>query len=200
MNENEKKQDRSIRLMIYYYVIAISIVLLINWFLFPALTGTKVVEAEYSQFLQQIDDNQVSMVEIQNDHISYITDTDGSVSYYRTDFTDDPELLQLLKSQNVEFGQVGRRKPDYFVSIIICYILPISIILVDGFRKKNKTKDSELSSADEKSGMSKIHVTTTSKTTFDDVAGQDEAKESLTEIVDYLSNPEKYAALCSSMK
>lgn len=194
MNENEKKQDRPGKLMIYYYVIAISTVLLINWFLFPAVTGTKIVEAEYSQFLQQVNDQQVVMVEIQNDYILYKTDVDENENYFKTDFTDDPELLQVLKSQNVEFGQIGRKKPDYLVSLIICYILPISIILIDGFMKKNKTNDSELSSSEEKSG-NKINVTTASKTTFAEVAGQDEAKESLAEVVDYLSNPEKYAEI-----
>lgn len=129
MNENEKKQERSIKLMVSYYVIAISIVLLIKWFLFPALTGTKVVEADYSQFLQQVKEQKVSMVEIQNDNIIYMTDVDGKMNYYKTDFSDYPELLQVLKFQNVEFGQVGTRKPDYLVSLIICYILPISIIL-----------------------------------------------------------------------
>lgn len=194
MNENEKKQEKSIKVMIYYYVIAISIVLMINWFLFPALTGTKVVEAEYSQFLQQVEEQQVRMVEIQNDNILYTVDVDGNENYYKTDFTDDPGLLQVLKFQNVEFGQVGHRKPDYLIILIICYILPISIIMIDGFIKKNKTKDSELSSTEEKSG-NKLHVTTTSKTKFAEVAGQEEAKESLKEVVDYLSNPEKYAEI-----
>lgn len=194
MNENEKKQDRSRKLMIYYYVIAISIVLLVNWFLFPALTGTKVVEAEYSQFLQQVEEHHVSKVEIQNDNILYITETDGNPKYYKTDLKNDPELLQVLKSQNVEIGQVGQRKPDYLISLIICYVLPISIILADGFMKKNKNDDSELSSSEEKSA-NKINVTTTSKTKFAEVAGQDEAKESLKEVVDYLSKPDKYAEI-----
>lgn len=184
------------RFINYFYIIAILAVLLFNGILWPMLTDPVVEEATYSEFLQQVDAGLVKEVDIQPNQIVYKTGEGDDAQYYQTGLVDDPNLVQRLEENQVEFTAEIVNQPSIWLTLLLSYGLPILIFFFIGRRLMGM-----MSSRGGAGGLAlggqagKVYVPDGDKKNFLDVAGQDEAKESLTEIVDYLAHPGRYAQI-----
>ncbi len=191
------RKPKTPRPVLYYYGIALLAVLLLNWLVLPYLLKPKVVEVGYSFFLDQVGEGKVATVEMDTNQILFsVKDTNGMESFYKTGYVNDPDLVSLLREHGVEFGAVIPKQPNYFLSLLMSYGIPLLIIWWVG-RKMSKTLGEKMGTGGLSLGGSsgKIYVPTGDKKTFRDVAGQEEAKEALREVVDYLSHPEKYVTI-----
>lgn len=195
MNENSKKSSN--KMLKYFYIVSILIVIYINWVLLPVLTKPTLIDSTYSHFIEGIKSESVSGVEIQKGHILYrVIDKTGNNMFYKTTYKNISDLIDDLRGKNIEVGSVTLDTSNIYFNILFSLLLPIAFITMVGKRIKEKSRISEeaqISVGVEHS--SETAETLASKKTFDDVAGQDEAKESLTEIVNYLTNPEEYAEI-----
>lgn len=183
--------------ILFYYGIAFLVVLLLNWIVFPYFMKPRIEEVSYSFFLDKIENNEVTKVEMEENQILFTTNGNfGMPSYYKTGYVPDPDLVSLLRTHNVEFGAVIPRQPNYFLSLVLSYGIPLLIFWLIG-RRMSKILSDKMGSGGLSLGGSagKIYVPTGDKKTFKDVAGQEEAKEALKEIVDYLSHPERYSEI-----
>lgn len=183
--------------ILFYYGIAFLVVLLLNWIVFPYFMKPRIEEVSYSFFLDKIENNEVTKVEMEENQILFTTNGEfGMPSYYKTGYVPDPDLVSLLRTHNVEFGAVIPRQPNYFLSLVLSYGIPLLIFWLIG-RRMSKILSDKMGSGGLSLGGSagKIYVPTGDKKTFKDVAGQEEAKEALKEIVDYLSHPERYSEI-----
>ncbi len=183
--------------ILFYYGIALLVVLLLNWIVFPYFMKPRIEEVTYSFFLDKIENNEVTKVEMEENQILFTTNGEfGMPSYYKTGYVPDPDLVSLLRAHNVEFGAVIPRQPNYFLSLVLSYGIPLLIFWLIG-RRMSKVLSDKMGHGGLSLGGSagKIYVPTGDKKTFKDVAGQEEAKEALKEVVDYLSHPERYSEI-----
>ncbi|MFY9176077.1 MAG: ATP-dependent zinc metalloprotease FtsH [Caldicoprobacterales bacterium] len=197
IKQDRNRKPKPPKPILFYYGIAFLVVLLLNWIVFPYLMKPKVEEVSYSFFLDKIENNEVTNVEMEENQILFITkDSMGIPYYYKTGYVNDPELVSLLRAHNVEFGGVIPRQPNYFLSLILSYGIPLLIFWWIG-RKMSKVLGDKMGQGGLSLGGSagKIYVPTGDKKTFKDVAGQEEAKEALREIIDYLSHPDRYSEI-----
>jgi len=186
--------------LIYYSLIALSIVLLLNIFIFPLMLKQQVTQVDYGTFLSQIEQGKVKSVEIQEDQIGFVaTNAEGKEKVYSTGRMDDPELVNRLymvkeKGQKIEFNKVIPKKTSPFLTILLTWILPLIIFIGLGqmFAGKLQSKMGGMPGMTFGKSNAKIYVEAQTGKSFADVAGQDEAKEALQEIVDFLHNPQKY--------
>ena len=203
------KNGPSKKPFIFYAIVAMIVILLLNALVFPSLLKRSVVEVGYDQFLEMIDNNEVK--EVSYDEYSsqfvFIAGDENAEQIYKTGIwpEDGQRLLQqLMEHEDIRFSATIPTQTNPLLSFILTWILPILFFFIIGevfyrwMRKKMKDQlpggmDNAMSFG--KSGA-KIYVAD-AKTgvTFDNVAGQDEAKESLVEVVDYLHDPQKYAAI-----
>lgn len=195
--DNNDRKPRTPKPILYYYGIALLAVLLLNWVVFPYIMKPRVEEVGYSFFLDKVENKQVTKVEMEQNQILFITEDDnGKQSYYNTGYVHDPELVPLLREHNVEFGAVIPSQPNYLLTILLSYGIPILIFWWIG-RRMSKTLGEKMGTGGLALGGSagKVYVPTGDKKSFKDVAGQEEAKEALTEIIDFLSRPERYTEI-----
>ncbi len=195
--DNRNRRPRPPKPILYYYGIAFLVVLLLNWIVFPFLMKPRVEKVDYSFFLDKIESNEVITVEMDQNQILFVTqDGNGNSLYYKTGYVNDPNLVSLLRAHRVNFGAVIPKQPNYFLSLLLSYGIPILIFWWIG-RKMSKVLGDKMGPGGLSLGGStgKIYVPTGDKKTFKDVAGQEEAKEALAEIVDYLSYPQRYSAI-----
>ena len=200
-----KKVEKPKKPLIFYYLIALVILILLNTFLFPNLMNHhKVKDVDYGTFLTMVDKKEVSKVELNGDTI-YFTDKAAEPNYYETTTFEDPDLVNRLEEAGCEFGRIAQEEMNPLVSFLLVWVLPIVIFWVLGqFLAKRLMKKMGGGTAGNpfmQCGKSnaKVYVESTTGITFNDVAGEDEAKELLTEIVDFLHNPKKYqeiGAIC----
>ena len=193
-----KKVEKPKKPLIFYYLIALVILILLNTFLFPNLMNHhKVKDVDYGTFLTMVDKKEVSKVELNGDTI-YFTDKAAEPNYYETTTFEDPDLVNRLEEAGCEFGRVAQEEMNPLVSFLLVWVLPIVIFWVLGQllakRLMKKMGGGTAGNPFMQFGKSnaKIYVESTTGITFNDVAGEDEAKELLTEIVDFLHNPKKY--------
>ena len=196
-----KKVEKPKKPLIFYYLIALIILVLLNTFLFPNILGkNKVKEVDYGTFLTMVEGKEVSKVELNGDTI-YFTDNSEEPKYYETTTFDDPNLVNRLEDAGCEFGRVAQQEMNPLLSFFLVWILPLLIFWALGqwLAKKMMTKMGGGAAGNPfmQFGKSnaKIYVESTTGITFQDVAGEDEAKELLTEIVDFLHNPQKYTEI-----
>ena len=182
--------------LIFYYGIILIVILLLNSFIFPAIFQKSVKEVDYGTFLTMVEEGEVQKVEIKNNYIMFNSVvSDEKELFYKTGTIDDPKLVDRLHAADVEFTKVIPRENSPFLTFILTWILPFVIFIAIGqwFAKKMQTKmgggGNALAFGKSKA---KVYVEAQTGITFADVAGQDEAKEALTEIVDFLHNPKKY--------
>ena len=196
-----KKVEKPKKPLIFYYLIALIILVLLNTFLFPNILGkNKVKEVDYGTFLTMVEGKEVSKVELNGDTI-YFTDNSEEPKYYETTTFDDPNLVNRLEDAGCEFGRVAQQEMNPLLSFFLVWILPLLIFWALGqwLAKKRMAKMGGGAAGNPfmQFGKSnaKVYVESTTGITFQDVAGEDEAKELLTEIVDFLHNPQKYTEI-----
>ncbi len=187
--------------LIYYYSIVLLIIFLFNLFITPMISQSQVVEVDYGRFMDMIEEEDIGVVQVEDTQILF-TDKENTV-VYKTGPMEDPTLTQRLHDSGAEFGRVIEEPTSPLLSLFFTTILPILIFVGLGQYMSRKL----MSQAGGKNAMSfgmgkssaKVYVPSTQGIRFSDVAGEDEAKESLQEIVDYLHDPKKYTEAGASM-
>ena len=181
--------------IMFYYLIAISILLILNTYVFPLMEKQPVTQVEYSTFLSQIDSGNVKTVEIQDNKIGYtVRDKDGKESLYSTGRVADLQLVERLYKAKVQFSQVIPKVNSPLVTFLFTWVLPILLFIGLGqmFAGKLQNKLGGSNAMAFGKSKAKVYVEAQTGKTFADVAGQDEAKEALQEIIDYLNDSKKY--------
>lgn len=202
MNLNSKKPEK--RPLYVYYIIAVVIIVLLNVFALPALSERSVKETDYTTFLKAVDRGKVYEVTLNSDYIYYTMKVDGNDVYCKTVSVDDQDLVSHLYDAGVSIEGTAPQRQSLLLSLILGYVLPIAIFVLLG-RWLSKKMMSSMGSGGPGGMMSfgksnaKVYVKSSTGIKFSDVAGEDEAKELLTEIVDFLHNPEKYREIGASM-
>lgn len=185
-----------------YYSIVIALMLIFNLFLLPYLQTKKVEEVGYSEFLTMLEEDEIKKVEVQDRQILFTTlDENNEEVIYKTGPFRNNELAKMLQEKGVEFGSPIIPEPGILASILI-WVIPIFIfILLGQLLSKQMLKSMGGGRGTMSFGKSnaKVYVKAETGKTFADVAGQDEAKEALKEIVSFLHNPAKYASIGATM-
>ena len=175
--------------------------MLLNSLLFPRLLKQKVETVDYGTFLNMVSEKQVDTVQIEGDYI-YFTDKQEKPAFYQTTTFDDPDLVDRLQASGCAFGRVVEEEMSPILSFLISWILPIGIFALLGqwlSSKMMKKMGGGMSSMQFGKSNAKVYVESSTGIKFEDVAGEDEAKEILKEIVDFLHNPQKYQEIGASM-
>lgn len=202
MNLNSKKPEK--RPLYVYYIIAVVIIILLNVFALPALSERSVKETDYTTFLKAVDRGKVYEATIDSDYIYYTMKVDGNDVYCKTVSVDDQDLVSHLYDAGVSIEGTAPQRQSLLLSLILGYVFPIAIFILLG-RWLSKKMMSSMGNGGPGGMMSfgksnaKVYVKSSTGIKFSDVAGEDEAKELLTEIVDFLHNPEKYREIGASM-
>ena len=202
MNLNSKKPEK--RPLYVYYIIAVVIIVLLNVFALPALSERSVKETDYTTFLKAVDRGKVYEATINSDYIYYTMKVDGNDVYCKTVSVEDQDLVSHLYDAGVSIEGTAPQRQSLLLSLILGYVLPIAIFILLG-RWLSKKMMSSMGNGGPGGMMSfgksnaKVYVKSSTGIKFTDVAGEDEAKELLTEIVDFLHNPEKYREIGASM-
>lgn len=191
------------RPMIFYYIIALVAILCINFLLLPALEQRQVKEVDYGTFMTMIDEKQIDSVNIESNQILF-TDKSGD-TVYKTGIIEDPDLVTRLHESGAKFSSEIIEPTSPIISFLMACFLPMLIMIALGqwLSKKMLSKmgggmNSMQFGMGGKSNA-KVYVKSSSGIKFSDVAGEDEAKELLSELVDYLHTPEKYREIGASM-
>lgn len=184
-----------------YYAIVLLVLFLINALLVPRIAGRMVKQVDYDTFMKMTLDKQIDEVEVQDNQIIFTSKDDKTI--YKTGVMNDPDLTQRLYDSGAKFSSEIVEQMSPMLSFFISWILPILIFYVLGQWMSKKMMKKMGGSNSMMFGMgksnAKIYVKSSEGIKFDDVAGEDEAKENLTEIVEYLHNPEKYKEIGASM-
>ncbi|RGH46153.1 ATP-dependent zinc metalloprotease FtsH [Ruminococcus sp. AM41-10BH] len=202
MNLNSKKPEK--RPLYVYYIIAVVIIILLNVFALPALSERSVKETDYTTFLKAVDRGKVYEATIDSDYIYYTMKVDGNDVYCKTVSVEDQDLVSHLYDAGVSIEGTAPQRQSLLLSLILGYVFPIAIFILLG-RWLSKKMMSSMGNGGPGGMMSfgksnaKVYVKSSTGIKFSDVAGEDEAKELLTEIVDFLHNPEKYREIGASM-
>lgn len=185
--------------LLYYYAVSMIVLMLLNALVFPVFLKKRVTETDYGTFLTKLENGSVTVVEIQENQIGYIAkDRSGREHLYVTGVFNDPELVNRLRAAKVKFSRVIPKENSPLVNFLLTWILPFMVFiglgqLAAGRMLKNITGGHNAMTFGKSNA--KIYVKAQTGKTFADVAGQDEAKEALKEIVGFLHNPSQYAAI-----
>lgn len=198
-----KEQKAPKKPMIYYYVIAAVVLLLLNSLVFPLFMQPRVTEVSYDTFLSRLEKGEISQVELEDTKIGFIAqDENGKGAVYLTGrIAEDDKLVERLDDAGVEFGAVIPQESSPLLSFLLSWVVPILFFVLLGqllMRQMQKRMGGPNAMAFGKANA-KIYVEAQTGKTFADVAGQDEAKEALQEIVDFLHHPQKYAQIGANM-
>ena len=179
--------------LVYYYLVALLILMVLNLTLFPAMLETPVQDVTYDQFMSMTYEQNVGQVQIEGDEITFTDKTNEKV--YRTTATNDPDRTQRLYENGAQFQEIDTQ-PGLLTSILVGWVLPLLPFLLIGWFINRRMKKS-MGGDGMMFGMgggsnAKMYVPSSTGIRFADVAGEDEAKELLSEIVDFLHDPEKY--------
>ena len=184
-----------------YYAIVLLALFLINALLVPRIAGRMIKQVDYDTFMKMTLDKQIDEVEVQDNQIIFTSKDDKTI--YKTGVMNDPDLTQRLYDSGAKFSSEIVEQMSPLLSFVISWILPILIFYVLGQWMSKKIMKKMGGSNSMMFGMgksnAKIYVKSSEGIKFADVAGEDEAKENLTEIVEYLHNPEKYKEIGASM-
>ena len=194
--------------LIVYYAIAILVVLLINTLLVPMVSQARVKYVDYGTFIQMTEEDKISEVQVQDNQIIFVTKEDEAnknAVYYRTGKMDDPELTSRLSEHGVRFDKEIVEGTSPLLSFLLSFVFPIVLFIALGqlltrqmMKRMGGGKDAM--SFGMGNSNAKVYVKDSAGSIkFDDVAGEDEAKENLSEIVNYLHDPSKYRDIGASM-
>ena len=187
------------RPLVYYAVVAMLAVLLFNLLAVPAMANAAVKEVDYGTFMDMTEKGDIGKVEIESNQIIF-TDKSGQ-SFYKTGLMDDPDRTERLYKAGAEFSSEIVEQTSPLLSFVLTWVLPILIFVWIGDVMSKKMMNGGPNSLMFNMGGSsaKVYVKSADGIRFDDVAGEEEAKENLTEIVEYLHNPEKYREVGANM-
>ncbi len=193
-----KEQPNQKKSMLYYYGIALIIILLLNIFVFPALLQPRVQEVPYDEFVKMVDEGKVQEVSQQDNMLVFTAkDENDRLLLFKTGIWEgDTGLTERLLSHEVKFAAEIPTQASPLLSFLLSFILPMGLFFLVGqwlMRSMGKRFGGEALTLGKSNA--KIYIESQTGKTFADVAGQDEAKEALTEIVDFLHDPDKYAAI-----
>ena len=201
MNIDHKKPEN--RPLYIFVLVAALVILFLNIFAIPAMQERSVEKTDYSTFLSNVERGNVSKAEVQDDYINYVVRKNGEDVVCKTVRMDDPDLVSRLYEAGTSMEAVEPQKQSIFLSLVIGYVIPIVIFILLGkwLSKKMMSSMGGGPGGAMSFGKSnaKVYVKSSTGIKFTDVAGEDEAKELLTEIVDYLHNPHKYTEIGASM-
>ena len=199
----EIKDKKPKKPLIFYYAIVIIVLVLLNTLLVPSLAERSIKEATYDEFLDTLDSGTVEEVNLEDDVIYYSVKKGNETQVYKTGRIKDSQEVERLKDAGVKFSEEIPQKTSPILSLLLSYIVPILIFVFIGnwLSKKMMSGIGGGVGGAMSFGKSnaKIYVKSSTGIKFSDVAGEDEAKELLTEIVDYLHNPEKYREIGAAM-
>ena len=187
--------------LIFYYVMVFLLLMMLNFMAIPWMAERQVREVDYGTFMTMTEDKKIAKVEIDESEIVF-TDKDGNI--YKTGPMNDPDLVQRLHDSGAEFASQIVEQMSPFLSALLGWIVPIAIFMIIGQIMYKRLMDKAGGGGNAMMfGMgksnAKVYVKSSEGIKFTDVAGEDEAKENLTEIVDYLHNPDKYREIGASM-
>ena len=187
--------------LIYYYGVALVVLLLINFLLVPLVARHAVQEVDYGTFMTMTENKEIGQVEVEDNQIIF-TNKDGS-KVYKTGPMNDPDLTQRLYDAGAEFTRDIVEQTSPLLSVVLTWVLPIVLFVAVGQLMAKKLTDRAGGPGSMMFGAgksnAKIYVQSTQGIRFADVAGEDEAKENLQEIVNYLHDPSKYQEIGASM-
>ncbi|CDM67984.1 ATP-dependent zinc metalloprotease FtsH [Clostridium bornimense] len=193
----EKKAPK--KSWIYYYVVTFVIVILLNTLVFPFISQREIKEVGYNTFLEDLEKGKISEVAMGDNQIVYlIKDNKGDEKLYKTGIWPDDDLVNRLKDAGVKFSAEIPKQASPMLSFFMTWIFPILVFFILGqllSRTLMKKMGGGGNAMTFGKANAKIYVEAQTGKTFKDVAGQDEAKEALTEIVDFLHNPQKYSEI-----
>lgn len=197
MDENKKPRKP----LIYYYITTLLIVMLLNAFFFPSMKSSQTEEVDYGKFISMLDKKEIKDVEVKNDEIVFTSSDTKDEKVYITGIMDDPNLVSRLEKAGVTFSKVIPQEISPILAFFLTWIGPILIFVLLGqiFSKMLAKKMGGPGAMQFGKSNAKVYVEAQTGKTFKDVAGQDEAKEALTEIVDFLNNPDKYKEIGAKM-
>lgn len=189
--------------LIYYYVIVLAVLCIFNLFITPLMMRKSVTEVDYGTFMSMIDNKEIGQVQVEDSQIIFTDKEEETV--YKTGVMYDPGLTERLYESGAVFAKDIDQTMSPLLSFLLTGVLPLIIFIILGqyMAKKLMEQTGGKNALSFNSGMgksnAKIYVESTNGIRFSDVAGEDEAKESLAEIVDYLHNPKKYSEVGASM-
>jgi ATP-dependent metallopeptidase hflB len=195
------EDPKSRKPFIYYYIVVLAIMMALNFLVLPFIKEGQIKQVDYGTFMTMTEKGEISKVDIQTNQIVFVGKNDNVT--YKTGLMNDPQLTDRLHNAGVEFSSDIVRKDSPLLDAVLSWVLPLVIFyfLWNGISKKMFNRDSANSLMFGGMGKSgaKIYVKSSEGIKFSDVAGEDEAKENLTEIVDYLHDPSKYKDIGASM-
>ena len=185
------------------------LVLLLNGLLFPNIGKNQIIATDYISFIEKVDESKVRDVAIKDNQIYFTADDDGKTVTYKTGETNDPQLIERLlnaqspnESHKITFNRIVPKENSPILNFFLFWVLP-GLIFYLIWKQTSKSIQARMGAGGNFMSIgnsgAKIYAESDIKTTFADVAGQDEAKETLTEIVDFLHNPEKYTEVGASL-
>lgn len=186
---------------LYYYTIVLLVVMLLNVFLFPSMMQKQVTEVGYNQLLEMIDQGAVTEVALEEESQMIVfaaKDEDGKEQYYKTGIWPDLSTLSAkLDEAGIPFGAAIPKQNSPLLNLILTWVMPLLMFVLIGqlLGRMMMKKMGGANAMTFGKSNAKIYAEDQTGVTFKDVAGQDEAKEALTEIVDFLHNPDKYAKI-----
>lgn len=184
--------------LIFYYVIAILVVFLINALLMPSIYKASIREVSYSDFLDMLDAKIIEEAQIDDDAITFVATVDGARGIFTTGKIDDPNLVQNMRDAGVDFGKVIPQQNSPLLEFLLGWILPMVLFIAIGqllMRQLTKRMGGGPGAMSFGKSNAKVYVAAQTGISFSDVAGEDEAKAALAEIVDFLHNPSKYTSI-----
>ena len=195
-----------------YYTIILIVIMALNFIVFPMFQQSKLETTNYSDFLNKIEEKKIDTVQIEDHNIYYTLKKDSTDKTYKTGVMNDSDLVNRLDKSGAKFGQVYQEQMNPILSSLISFFLPLIIFWAFGAwmfkRMQKKMGGDDQMSFSQGSGFglgnlgksnAKVYVGEQTGKTFNDVAGQEEAKENLQEIVDFLNNPAKYKEIGAKM-
>ncbi|MGN1399475.1 MAG: ATP-dependent zinc metalloprotease FtsH [Erysipelotrichaceae bacterium] len=197
MNEVKKPKKP----LIYYYFVVLVIIMLFNLLVMPMIVQNQIVETDYGTFITMAEEHDIGKVQVQDNQIIFTDKQEKTI--YKTGVMNDPDLVNRLKDSGAEFSREIIEETSPLLSFLLTWILPMAVFIAFGQYMSKKMMDKAGGSNSMMFNMgksnAKIYVKSSDGIKFSDVAGEDEAKDNLKEIVDYLHNPEKYKEIGASM-
>ena len=189
--------------LIYYYLIVMAVLLLINLLAMPKLAEQQIEDVDYGTFMTMTENKQIGQVEVQQQENQILFTDKKNTTVYRTGMMPDDDLTQRLFDSGAEFSGEIIQQTDPWITLLVSWVLPIVIFIAIGQYISRKMIKNAGGANSMMFGMgksnAKVYVKSSEGIKFSDVAGEDEAKESLSEIVEYLHDPSKYRNIGATM-